>query len=82
MNYRIIDRESYYRKGVFRHFSEDCKCSTSMTARIDVADLVDCSQKNKYEVLYQFPVYPLQSDERERGLQNGLSLADGRTDLL
>ena len=45
MNYRIIDRESYYRKGVFRHFSEDCKCSTSMTARIDVTDLVDCSQK-------------------------------------
>ena len=71
MNYRIIDRETYYRKGVFRHFSEDCKCSTSMTARIDVT-----------EVLYQFPVYPLQSDEFERGLQNGLSLADGRTDLL
>ncbi len=37
--YRIIDRENYYRKGVFRHFSEDCKCSTSMTARIDVTAL-------------------------------------------
>lgn len=32
MNYQVIDREKYYRKGVFRHFSEDCKCSTSMTA--------------------------------------------------
>lgn len=45
MNYRIIDQESYYRKGVFRHFSEDCKCSTSMTARVDVTDLVSCSKK-------------------------------------
>ena len=33
MNYRVIDKETYYRKGVFRHFTEDCKCSTSMTAR-------------------------------------------------
>ncbi|MDE7425648.1 MAG: chloramphenicol acetyltransferase [Lachnospiraceae bacterium] len=40
MNYRIIDKEKYYRKGVFKHFSEDCKCSTSLTARIDVTDLV------------------------------------------
>lgn len=22
MNYKVIDREKYYRKGVFRHFSE------------------------------------------------------------
>ena len=36
MNYKIIDKETYYRKGVFRHFSEDCRCSASMTARIDV----------------------------------------------
>jgi len=40
MDYKVIDKETYYRKGVFRHFSEDCKCSTSMTARIDVTDLV------------------------------------------
>ena len=33
MNYKIIDKQTYYRSGVFRHFSEDCKCSTSMTAR-------------------------------------------------
>ena len=46
MNYKIIDKEKYYRKGVFRHFSEDCKCSTSMTARIDVTKLVACSKKN------------------------------------
>ncbi len=40
MNYKVIDKEKYYRKGVFRHFSEDCHCSTSMTARIDVSELV------------------------------------------
>ena len=44
MNYRIIDRDRYYRKGVFRHFSEDCKCSTSMTARVDVTELVRISK--------------------------------------
>ncbi len=23
MNYKVIDRETYYRKGVFRHFSDN-----------------------------------------------------------
>lgn len=45
MNYKIIDQETYYRKGVFRHFSEDCKCSVSMTARVDVTDLAAWSKK-------------------------------------
>ncbi len=45
MNYRVIDKEKYYRKGVFKHFSEDCKCSTSLTARIDVTDLVSYSKE-------------------------------------
>ena len=45
LNYKIIDKETYYRKGVFRHFSEDCKCSTSMTARIDVTALVHYSKE-------------------------------------
>jgi len=45
MNYRAIDREAYYRKGVFRHFSEDCKCSTSMTARVDVTALADRARR-------------------------------------
>ena len=45
MNYKIIDKEQYYRKGVFRHFTEDCGCSTSMTARVDVTDLVSFSKK-------------------------------------
>lgn len=45
MNYKVIDKETYYRKGAFRHFTEDCKCSTSMTARIDVTKLVHYSKK-------------------------------------
>lgn len=45
MKYRIIDKETYYRKGVFRHFSEDCKCSVSMTSRVDVTRLVEVSKK-------------------------------------
>ena len=45
MNYKIIDREKYYRKGVYRHFTEDCKCSVSMTARIDVTELVRYSKE-------------------------------------
>ena len=46
MNYRVIDKETYYRKGVFRHFTEDCKCSTSMTVRVDVTELVKYSKEN------------------------------------
>ena len=44
-NYRIIDKETYYRKGVFRHFTEDCKCSTSITARVDVTELAEWSKR-------------------------------------
>lgn len=44
MNYKIIDKQTYYRSGVFRHFSEDCKCSTSMTARINVTALKKFSE--------------------------------------
>ena len=43
-NYKVIDKETYYRKGVYRHFTEDCKCSVSMTARIDVTALISSSQ--------------------------------------
>ncbi len=39
MSYRIVDQETYYRRGVFRHFSEDCKCSVSITSRVDVTAL-------------------------------------------
>ena len=45
MNYKVIDLNTYYRKGVFRHFSEDCKCSVSLTNRVDVTDLYACSKQ-------------------------------------
>ena len=45
MAYRVVDKETYYRKDVFRRFSEDCKCSLSMTARIDVTDLAAWSRR-------------------------------------
>ena len=54
MNYKVIDKETYYRKGMFRHFSEDCKCSTSMTARIDVTDLVAFSKRTKTKFYINF----------------------------
>ena len=44
-NYRIIDTEQYYRRGVYRHFTEDCMCSTSMTARVDVTELARRSKE-------------------------------------
>ena len=54
MNYKIIDKEKYYRKEVYRHFTEDCKCSVSMTARIDVTDLVAFSRKTETRFYINF----------------------------
>ena len=54
MNYRVIDKETYYRKGVFRHFTEDCKCSTSITARLDVTELVVYSKKTNTKFYINF----------------------------
>lgn len=45
MNYKKIDIENYYRKGIFTHFSKDCKCSVSITNRIDVTELCEFSKK-------------------------------------
>ena len=54
MTYRVIDKETYYRKGVFRHFTEDCKCSTSMTARVDVTELVKHSKESRTKFYVNF----------------------------
>ncbi len=54
MNYRVIDTKQYYRKGVYRHFTEDCKCSTSMTARVDVTELVKYSKENSTKFYVNF----------------------------
>ena len=55
MNYKVIDKENYYRKGVFRHFTEDCKCSTSITSRIDVTERVAHSSNTGTEFYIKFP---------------------------
>lgn len=54
MNYKIVDKEAYYRKGVYKHFTEDCKCSTSMTARIDVTKLVEYSKQTDTKFYINF----------------------------
>ena len=43
MNYRVIDPEQYYRGDVYRRFTKDCRCSVSMTARVDVTALAAVS---------------------------------------
>ncbi|WP_455539152.1 CatA-like O-acetyltransferase, family 3 [Terrisporobacter sp.] len=45
MNYKVLDKDKYYRKGVYRHFTEDCRCSVSITNKIDVTNLVKYSKK-------------------------------------
>ena len=54
MDYKVIDVDRYYRKDVFRHFSEDCKCSTSMTARVDATNLVKYSRKTDAKFYINF----------------------------
>lgn len=54
MNYKIIDKENYYRKGVFEHFSKDCKCSVSITHRINVTKLVQFSKNTKTKFYINF----------------------------
>lgn len=54
MNYRVIDINRYYRLGVFRHFSEDCKCSASITSRIDVTELYAYSKRTQTKFYINF----------------------------
>lgn len=54
MNYRIIDIDTYYRKGVFEHFTKDVKCSTSITHRIDVTSLKEWSDKTRSKFYINF----------------------------
>lgn len=54
MNYKIVDMETYYRRGVFRHFSADCKCSVSITSRIDVTALRAYSKRTETRFYINF----------------------------
>ena len=54
INYKVIDFENYYRKGVFEHFSKDCKCSLSITNSIDVTELYEYSKKTETKFYINF----------------------------
>lgn len=54
MNYKKIDMEGYYRKGVFNHFSKDCRCSTSITHRIEVTKLYEFSKETRTKFYINF----------------------------
>lgn len=54
MNYKVIDKNQYYRKDVYRHFTQDCKCSTSMTAKIDVTALKQISDETNTKFYINF----------------------------
>ena len=54
MNDKVVDMEKYYRRGVYRHFTEDCKCSTSITSKIDVSKLIEYSKKTNTKFYINF----------------------------
>lgn len=54
MNYKVVDMEKYYRKGVYRHFTEDCKCSVSITNKVDVTELVEFSKRTNTKFYVNF----------------------------
>lgn len=57
MNYKVVDMEKYYRRGVYRHFTENCKCSTSITSKIDVSKLIEYSKKQTQNFILIFCTY-------------------------
>ena len=44
--YRILDLETYYRKDIYRRFTQVARSSVSITHRIDVTDLVEHSHRS------------------------------------
>lgn len=52
--FQVVDKETYYRKGVYRHFTQDCRCSTSMTGRIDVTGLKRFSEEHNTKFYINF----------------------------
>jgi len=54
MAYHVVDREKYYRSGAFRRFTQECKCSASITSRIDVTKLHEYSEKTESRFYINF----------------------------
>lgn len=52
--YKIIDPNTYYRAGVYKHFTKDCKCSVSITGKIDVTELLSYSRNTQTKFYINF----------------------------
>lgn len=52
--YRIVDLETFYRRDVFRRFSQECKCSVSVTNRVDVTALKTLSKQTNTKFYLNF----------------------------
>ncbi len=53
-SYTILNLNEYYRKGVYRHFTKDCKCSVSITHKIDVTSLIEKSKLSQTKFYINF----------------------------
>lgn len=54
MNYKVIDKSKYYRAGVYKHFTKDCKCSVSITYKLDVTELERYSKETNTKFYINF----------------------------
>lgn len=54
MEYEVIDPGQHERSGMYRHFTEDAKCSLSMTARLDVTELAASSKRSSSRFYINF----------------------------
>lgn len=72
MNYKIIDKDKYYRKDIFLHFTQDCKCSVSVTHRIDVTELADKSKRSgtKFYINFLYLLSKVLNSREDYRMQN------------
>ena len=54
MNYKVINKDTYYRKGAYENFTKGAKCSVSITGRIDVTRLIEQSKKTNTKFYINF----------------------------
>ncbi len=54
MNFKVLDLDKYYRKDIYNHFTKDCKCSVSITDKIDVTSLIDYSKRTNTKFYINF----------------------------
>lgn len=52
--YKVLDMQTYYRKKVYEHFTKDCKCSVSITSKINVTKLYEKSKTNERKFYINF----------------------------